>query len=175
MPLYTIDYTKTIIYKLCCYDLSITDIYVGHTTDFKSRKNSHKTCCNNKCNKRYNLKLYQFIRENGGWNNWNMVMIENHICNSKLEATKRERELIEELKATLNTNTPSRTKKEWTEDNEDKRCESSKKYREANKDKLNEKINCECGGCFKYVNKAEHLKSNIHIEYNKLQTNIEII
>ncbi len=124
MPLYTIDYSKTIIYKLCCNDLSITDIYIGHTTDFKSRKRGHKSSCTNEYDKYYNLRVYQFIREKGGWNNWNMVMIEKYSCNCKLEATKRERELIEELKATLNIQVPSRTQKEWVENNKDKRSKS---------------------------------------------------
>jgi hypothetical protein len=26
--------------------------------------------------KRYNLKLYQIIRANGGWDNWDMIEIE---------------------------------------------------------------------------------------------------
>ena len=47
MPKVEIDYSKTIIYKLCCKDINITDIYVGHTTNFIKRKNEHKSDCNN--------------------------------------------------------------------------------------------------------------------------------
>ena len=32
-----VDYQKTFIYKLCCRDPTITDIYVGHSTNFKQR------------------------------------------------------------------------------------------------------------------------------------------
>ena len=35
------------IYKIVCNDLSITDCYVGHTTDFVKRKCNHKIICNN--------------------------------------------------------------------------------------------------------------------------------
>ena len=47
MPRKPIDYQKVIIYKLVCDDLLITDLYVGHTTDFTNRKKSHKDRCLN--------------------------------------------------------------------------------------------------------------------------------
>ena len=37
-----IDYSNTIIYKIYCKDENVKNIYVGHTTDFEVRKNSHK-------------------------------------------------------------------------------------------------------------------------------------
>jgi hypothetical protein len=39
MPKNQTDYSKTIIYKLCCLDTDVKDIYIGHTTHFTSRKN----------------------------------------------------------------------------------------------------------------------------------------
>jgi hypothetical protein len=186
MPLKPIDYSKTIMYKLCCNDLNITDIYIGHTTDFKSRKRQHKSNCNNEKNKNYNFNVYQFIRNNGGWNNWSMIMIEEYSCSSLLEATKRERELIEELKANLNSQVPSRTIKEYYEDNKDKIKERKKEYYEDNKDKIKEKdkeyyennkdkikekkkerFNCDCGGCYTYNHKAQHEKTKRHQEWLK--------
>lgn len=108
MPRIAIDYNNVIMYKIVCNDINITDIYIGHTTNFTKRKAAHKSICNNS-----NLYVYQFIRDNGGWNNWNMVMIEKYPCTCKLDATKRERELLEELNATLNKQIPSRTSKEY--------------------------------------------------------------
>jgi len=35
MPRTPVDYSKTIIYKIVCKDLSIVDLYVGHTTDLE--------------------------------------------------------------------------------------------------------------------------------------------
>ena len=139
MPIKNINYSKTIIYKICCNDLNITDCYIGHTTDFKSRKNSHKYKCNKEGSKGYNSRLYQYIRDNGGWDNWSMILIEEYNCNNKLEALKRERELIEELKSTLNFEIPSRTNKEYREDNKDKILEKNKEYYEDNKDKIKER------------------------------------
>ena len=62
MPLNTIKYNNTIIYKIVCTDLNIKDLYVGHTTDFKSRKRIHKYSCNTiSDDKRFNIKLYTII------------------------------------------------------------------------------------------------------------------
>ncbi len=47
MPKTKIDYSKTIIYRIVCKDLSITECYVGHTTNFTKRKCQHKNDCNN--------------------------------------------------------------------------------------------------------------------------------
>ncbi len=69
MPRKAIDYRKVIIYKLVCNDLSIKDLYVGHTTDFTNRKKSHKDRCIHPNNPKYNLKVYQIMRENGSWDN----------------------------------------------------------------------------------------------------------
>ena len=45
MPRLPIDYANTVIYKIVCNDLSITELYVGHTTDFIRRKWSHRNNC----------------------------------------------------------------------------------------------------------------------------------
>ena len=43
MPSRELDYSNTHFYKLVCRDITITDLYVGHTTNFKSRKFTHKS------------------------------------------------------------------------------------------------------------------------------------
>jgi hypothetical protein len=139
MPRNPINYSKTIMYKIVCNNLEIKDCYVGHTTDFIRRKAEHKYNCNNEKKKDYNYKVYQFIRENEGWDNWSMIMIEKYCCSSLLEATKRERELYEELQGTLNSYTPSRNKKEYYDEFKDKLLEHNKLYYQNNKDILKEK------------------------------------
>ena len=69
------DYSKTIIYKIVCNDLNVRDKYVGSTTNFTNRKSNHKKCCSNETSRDYNYKVYQMIRLNGGWDNWNMIEI----------------------------------------------------------------------------------------------------
>ena len=63
MPSKAIDYSKTVIYKIVCNDLNITDLYVGSTTQFTKRKNSHKTSSNiSSKNPSYNYKLYSIYK-----------------------------------------------------------------------------------------------------------------
>ena len=47
MPKVEIDYSNTIIYKITCNDSTVTDKYVGHTTNFVQRKYAHKDGCTN--------------------------------------------------------------------------------------------------------------------------------
>ena len=102
MPQKGVNYEKTHFYKIICKDLSIANCYVGHTTNFKARKHQHKSNCYNTNAKHYNLFVYEFIRENGGWENWDMVEITTEQCLDGLEAKRKEREHIEALNATLN-------------------------------------------------------------------------
>ena len=102
MPRKEIDYSKTIIYKIQHEDKEEL-IYVGHTTEFIKRKNLHKSSCNNEKGKKYNCKVYQMIRANGGWKCFKMVMIEEYPCDNKLQAVKREDECMNELKANMNS------------------------------------------------------------------------
>ncbi len=139
MPKNPIDYSKTIIYKICCKDPTITDIYVGHTTDLTKRRYSHKNRCCNPNNKKYNYYIYDFIRNNGNWDNWILLKIEDYNCNNHEEALKRERYWLEELKASLNKNIPSRDMKEWRKDNKEHEKEYRIKYYEDNKLELQEK------------------------------------
>ena len=106
MPSKPIDYSKTHFYKIVCKDLSISDWYVGHTTDFTKRKTKHKGKCSLEGNRFYHLYVYQFIRNNRGWDNFDMILIKTVECNNSLEARKIERELIEEPKARLNQRIP---------------------------------------------------------------------
>jgi hypothetical protein len=120
MPKLQIDYSKTCFYKIVCKDVNIKDCYVGHTTDFNSRRRGHKTTCNNTNSKSHNMFVYQFVRENGGWENFDMILIEKVPCVDVLDAKRKERIFIEQLHATLNRALPSRTKEEWTYDNKEK-------------------------------------------------------
>ena len=138
MPRTKIDYSNTIIYKLCCKDLNITEIYIGHTICMRRRKNHHKSRCNNERDKSYNIYVYQFIRANGGWDNWDMIEIEKYNAVDGYDAKKRERYWIEELKVSLNNYIPTRTKKEYNDDYKYIRIEYDKKKYENNKDKVKE-------------------------------------
>uniref|UniRef100_A0A6C0EAY4 C2H2-type domain-containing protein n=1 Tax=viral metagenome TaxID=1070528 RepID=A0A6C0EAY4_9ZZZZ len=106
MPKTDIDYSNTIIYKIMCKDTNIKDVYVGHTTNFVQRKHAHKQNCTNMKSINYSCKLYQAIRNNGGWNNWNMEIVGFFNCKDHYEARIKEQEYFELLHATLNSIEP---------------------------------------------------------------------
>ena len=112
MPKVEIDYSNTIIYKITCKDPSITDVYVGHTTNFVQRKQCHKQSCNNEKTPANNCKLYKVIRENGGWENWIMGIVNFFNCHDHYEARKKEQEYFTLLNATLNSIEPLPKQKE---------------------------------------------------------------
>lgn len=102
MPLKELNYDETHFYRIVCRDLNIRECYVGPTTDFHSRKCHRKPNCNNTNQEHYNLHVYEFIRENGEWENWDMILIKTEKCSNELEARARKRSYIEMFKASLN-------------------------------------------------------------------------
>lgn len=131
------NYNNTVIYKIVSNDQNINDIYVGSTTDFNKRKRQHKTDCNNVNSKQHNLKVYQIIRQNGGWEEWMMIKIEDYPCTSWNEAHTRERHYYNLLVGTMNSQVPTRTQKEYYETNKDHLSNKHKQYYINNKDKIN--------------------------------------
>ena len=106
MPKMEIDYSNTVIYKITCKDPLITELYVGHTTNFVQRKHGHKQSCINEKSNNYNCKLYKTIRANGGWDNWVMEIVAFFKCNDHYEARIKEQEYFTSLNATLNSLEP---------------------------------------------------------------------
>ena len=116
------NYNNTVIYKIKHNeDYDDLNIYIGSTTNFRGRKNQHKTCCNNENCRDYNYPIYKYIRDNGGWDQFVMVLIEEYSCNCKNEKEIRERYYIDLLKPKLNKQIPTRTAKEYRDDNKEKK------------------------------------------------------
>lgn len=133
------------IYKIVCNDVSITDFYVGSTTCFRKRKCCHKSICNNPNDNRYNVKIYQTIRENGGWDNWRMVIVEEMEEGTTLiQARIREEHYRVDLEASLNVRsayielTEKEYKKEYQQTNKEIIKEYKKKYYQTNKETIKE-------------------------------------
>ncbi len=115
MPRIAIDYTNTIIYKIQHTDKEEL-IYVGHTTDFTKRKSAHKLITRSEKNKAYNRNLYKMIRDNGGWESFNMIEIKKFSCTNKREAEAEEDKVMREYKATMNMIRAFRTTEDTKED-----------------------------------------------------------
>jgi hypothetical protein len=125
-----IDYTKTIIYKIVCKNEDVKDIYVGSTTRFNERRREHKKYCINEKYKKHNYKVYQMIRANGGWDNWNMEEVIKQPCKDSDEAHALERYYYELLNCTMNTLVPGRTNEEYRQINKDKMKQYQNEYRQ---------------------------------------------
>lgn len=172
MPRKPTNYANTLIYKFVCKDLTITDIYVGHTTSFKDRKREHKSRCNNENDKKYNLKLYKTIRDNVGWENWEMIEIEKFPCNDANEARTRERYWYEELNAKLNARCPTenieskkiRIKSYLKVYNKNLTKIQKENKLDYNKDWKSHIYICECGASILNACKTKHFKTLKHIK-----------
>jgi len=117
-------------YKIVCQDCP-DYIYIGSTKSFRSRKYQHKSYCN----KNHNTKLYNKIRENGGWDNWEMIIIDEADDLTFTQARIKEEELRLKYNANLNSQKAYITEEEAKE--RDKK--NMKNYRKNNKEYLNQK------------------------------------
>ena len=156
-----VNYSKTIMYKIVCNDLAVKQGYVGGTSDIVSRRCHHKSnCYNTNDMKKYNRLIYKTIRDNGGWDNWSLIKIEDFPeCKNKTESRMRERALYEQLfEEKLNMNRPFTT-------DEEKAVQilNGSIINNAKRDTTIKQ--CNCGGSFSYTNKACHLKTKKHQKY----------
>ena len=123
-----------IMYKICPKNSNLNYSYIGHTNNFAFRKSQHKLPCIDIAHNKSHYKLYETIRQNGGWDEWEMIEIEKFNGKTKLEARMREQELIKEHKANLNILSAFITEDERKE----KKKRITEKYREENKELLKE-------------------------------------
>ena len=178
MPLKEINYHNTVIYKI--QHIEKDDLlYVGHTTDFTKRKSLHKYHSNNCSSKKSNLKIYQVVRNNGGWDMFKMLEVKKFPCQDKREALAEEDRVMRELKANMNAigavydlekhrQTQKRCNVEYKKEHQEELLNYWKEYRVINIDKINERtqklVQCECGQfvCQKVKGSTRHQQSQKH-------------
>jgi hypothetical protein len=140
MPLTPTNYLNSVIYKIE-HESKPELLYIGSTTNFIKRKYSHKKGCNKEKDNAYNIKLYQMMRENGGFNEFKIMVIKNYPCNNKIELLIEEEKHRKEFKAILNTNKAYLTddeKKEQNKQNKEYQKEYQAEYRQENKEEIKE-------------------------------------
>jgi len=185
MPKKAIDYSNCCIYKIEHIE-NVSLVYVGHTTNFTKRKYKHKSNCKNETSKEYNHKVYQMIRENGGWEAFNMIEVEKYSCNDKREASRRENEVMKELKTNMNTiksycsreetlergrqyfENNKESYKEYREKNKEMYKDLRKKYYEKNKSQLLEQQK------ESYINNKEKFKEKHKAYYEKNKEEVKL-
>jgi group I intron endonuclease len=139
------NYKKACIYKIVSKNPEIPDCYVGSTTNLTQRKYKHKESIYKENQRDYLCYKSLFIRENGGWENFEVIVLEHckDITNAE-ELRSREREWFDKLKPTLNTFRPSisidelrKYKNEWRKKNynPEKQSIQHKKYYQNNSEK----------------------------------------
>tara|TARA_R100001198_G_C5175107_1_gene174161 strand:+ start:150 stop:809 length:660 start_codon:yes stop_codon:yes gene_type:complete len=128
-------YENAVIYVMKHKTDDTKDFYIGSSYDFKKRCWTHKSNCKNE-NKKNNLKVYKYIRGNGGWNEWTIVKLYDYPCKNKYQLELEEKKAVKEYKSTLNSQIPTRCYKEWEGDNLERLKEYRKGYYKDNKDKI---------------------------------------
>lgn len=117
------DYQKGKIYKVVCESGLI---YIGSTVrELKDR-------------------LYEHTKNGNGCRTKNFInptiqLIENYPCNNIIELETRERHYMENFNECVNRNVPTRTRKEYYEENKEILLEKNKEYYEKNKEKILER------------------------------------
>lgn len=136
--------------------------YIGSTNNLTLRRHRHKSNCTNSNGKNYNVPLYQYIREHGGWENWQMNLIYEGEDYKKME-----QDLIRDnYDNLLNKVIPNRTTAQYHEDNKEHILEKKKEYREKKKDHLREKVPCpHCDKFSTRTHLARHQKTQYCINY----------
>ena len=128
-----VNYQNGKIYKLV--NNSDDEIYVGSTCNpLYKRKGGHKR----KAKIQPNREVYKHLNE-VGWENVEIILIENFSCNSKDELHRRERYWIDTLNPSLNKVIPTRTLSEWIEENKEVISQKQKEFRESNKEVISQK------------------------------------
>jgi hypothetical protein len=92
-----------IIYRIRPLDKTIDFSYIGSTICFAKRKSKHKEVCHNEKSKSHKSPLYKFIRDNGGWDSFEMVPSEEYKCDTKLQARIREQDTLDKIENKLNS------------------------------------------------------------------------
>lgn len=142
------DYSNCYIYYIVDKDGVIH--YVGSTSNMNSRKSCHKYRCNTEKDKNYNLDIYRYIRDHGGFDNFEITPIKKiENISNKTELRIAEQQEINKFSGLKNKigsylseeerviQNIERCKKHY-EENKEQRREYQSKYNEKNKEKVNE-------------------------------------
>jgi len=128
------DYSKSVIYKISCKDMCVSYMYIGSTSNLYNRKALHKSDYYNVLSPRHKLPIYEFIRNNGDWNNFVIVIIEELCCETKRDLDKREQYWKEIYQDNIGVNKSFLTPEQKIEYNkkfyQDNKAEITKKKRD---------------------------------------------
>jgi hypothetical protein len=165
-----------VVYKLSVGEM----VYIGSTYDLRKRVREHKSDCFNSNSNKYNKPLYKYIRDNHI--DFDEVKIEvlEEVQNifltdraNEIQARKREQyyinnqneitggNILNDIRAYVTEEERKEEEKVYYQNNKERIAQ----YYQQNKERLSQKIDCPCGGKYRYDSKTKHFKSKIHLAY----------
>jgi len=156
------NYNNAKIYKL--WTPESDDIYIGSTCSTLCKRLSGHKAKNNHYTSKYLFENFSDVR---------IELLENYPCNDKKELYDKEAYYIKNNKC-LNERIPNRSKKDYAEEHKEEVAIYQKKWRNENKDRIDEITKCiyvcECGCEFTRKHLPKHLKTEKHC--NLIKNNI---
>jgi len=95
------DFSKSVIYHIRHME-SKEVVYVGSTTNFPQRKRMHKYSCNNEEGKDFRTPIYCHIRNNGGFDCFEVIPIKSLKLENKTELLIAEQEEMDKHRTLAN-------------------------------------------------------------------------
>ena len=159
-----VELKQGLIYMIECKDPAIKQFYIGSTMlSYSIRRDLHKSTCTHPNQRGFNSKKYIFIRNNGGWENWNVNVIEYINVKEDYEIRLYEQLWIDTLFPDLNSARAYRSEIEFQQYHEDYR----RKHRSKINSKAREKIKCaKCNKLYNYSHKTAHINTKYCKNYN---------
>ena len=162
------DTRTAVIYKITCKTSG--ECYIGSTVDLKRRITQHKKAINDETNKNYNQYLYNYARENGGFANFKIEILEYINIKSCAERNMCEQKWKDVLTPLLNTveakakKTSAERYKEYADKNPEIIKETKQKsYLKLKEENKKTEFRCEkCNLCFSFKSSMTyHIKNKI--------------
>jgi len=180
------DFSKSVIYHIRHME-SNEVVYVGSTTNFTQRKGRHKYDCNKEERKEFTFPIYCHIRDNGGFNCFEVIPIKSLKLENKTELLIAEQEEMDKHRTLANGQKAyipieahrtieehkeydKQYKKLYYQENKEEQKENRKLYYQENKENINEKqkqtVKCPiCNSASLRVNLKRHQRTKKCQEY----------
>ena len=146
-----VNYAQSKIYRIICY--STGKQYIGSsTTSLSTRLSVHKQQLRNG----KSCSSYEVL-ENG---NFDILLLEDYPCETREQLSTRERFWIDQSEMCVNKNVPSRTRREYYQDNRKKLIDYQTKWNNENRKRLGRKMSV--------IHSCELPENERHLEFDEI-------
>lgn len=95
MPTKATQTPRQVIYTIKCKNQEVRPFYIGSTINPKKRKKHHKEYTLYEKTIHYDYPVYKYIREHGGWSNWEFKEVKTYYGVDTKELRRLEQEYID--------------------------------------------------------------------------------